>query len=183
MKDWLIETKIDVSNYKEIIKGIIEKQSPIPKKIVLKNLSTKGENAIQYHLTDHKDLFLDIQKAVVDKMEEYLKHDFNLLQAWTILGQENSYHIAHRHSDPMDINSQNHVATVLYLDVPKENNFNQTGAFYFFVRDDNNNIQSDIIKPEIGTLLIMPTHLYHGTYPQAKGLRQTLNMDFESFPV
>ena len=49
----------------------------------------------------------------------------------------------------------------------------------FFIRDKNLNITYHEIKPKEGSLIIMPIHIFHGAYPQAKGLRQTLNMDFE----
>ena len=35
------------------------------------------------------------------------------------------------------------------------------------------------IIPKLGDLIIMPIHIFHGAYPQSKGTRQTLNMDFE----
>ena len=33
--------------------------------------------------------------------------------------------------------------------------------------------------PKVGDILIFPNWVYHGTEPQAIGLRQTLNLDFE----
>ena len=35
------------------------------------------------------------------------------------------------------------------------------------------------INPEVGKLLIFPDWVLHGTYPQTKGTRQTLNVDYK----
>ena len=54
----------------------------------------------------------------------------------------------------------------------------QEGQFYFFLLK-NNKIEYNEIQPEEGMMIVMPTKTLHGSYPQAKGLRHTLNLDFE----
>ena len=44
---------------------------------------------------------------------------------------------------------------------------------------DNNEIKYHELEPVEGMLVIMPTRTLHGSYPQPRGLRQTLNFDFQ----
>jgi len=171
--DWLYVAKLDVSGIKERIDSIVDDA-------ILKDpeyLSTRGFNSKQYNLTYKKESFLDIQQAVVDEIKKTLNlfdSSFELGNAWTVYGQENSYHAVHRHFD-----QPNHISTVLYLDVPPSPTLQQPGYFYFFMHDNDGEIIDHIIEPQIGDLIIMPSHILHGAYPQSKGLRQTLNMDFK----
>lgn len=173
-KDWLVHSKIETTNFKKTIDEIVNNETIVDNSIK----STRGLNAKQYMLFDKQHLFLNIQNKVKEELSKILPNfNFVLISAWTVLGEENSYHMVHKHNDP-----SNHVATVLYLDVPKVKNIHQSGSFYYFLRDINNEIQNYLIEPEIGSLIVMPIHIFHGTYPQSKGLRQTLNMDFKVLP-
>ena len=171
MNDWVIHTKIDITGCKKTLDNIIKKISPLS----VEHRSTKGINSKQYLLDKYQNKFLKIQEDVKKQIKTHIniKNNLNLIAAWTVLGYENSYHSVHNHNDPT-----NHVASVLYLKVPKPK-INKGGQFYFFIRDKNLNITYHEIKPEEGSLIIMPIHIFHGAYPQARGLRQTLNMDFE----
>ena len=53
-----------------------------------------------------------------------------------------------------------------------------SGNFYYFL-NENDNVSYGSVAPKKGTFIVMPVNLLHGSYPQAKGIRQTLNMDFE----
>ena len=171
MNDWVIHTKIDITGYKKTLNGIVNNIPPSLKKY----RSTKGFNSKQYLLHEYQDKFLKIQEDVKIQIKTHanIKNNLNLIAAWTVLGYEDSYHVVHKHNEPT-----NHVASVLYLKVPKPT-INKGGQFYFFIRDKNSNITYHEIKPKEGSLIIMPIHIFHGAYPQARGLRQTLNMDFE----
>jgi hypothetical protein len=182
-RDWLIHKNIEVKGYKQIIDNIINQMEPID----LEEKSTSGFNSTQYGLLEHQDLFLEIQEKVVseiyDPSIEHSSGKIRLTEAWTVLGHENSYHTAHSHLTKINLSSSNaptnKFSTVLYLDVPKNPNMHQPGSFYFFLLDEYLNLLHNEIHPKIGDLIIMPVHITHGVYPQSKGLRQTLNMDFE----
>ena len=90
-----------------------------------------------------------------------------------MLGYKGSYHTVHKHN-----NKINHISVVLYLNVNKTQQNNENGNFYCFLNNQNN-IQYYSHKPKKNDLIIMPVWLLHGVYPQEKGLRQTLNLDFE----
>ena len=68
----------------------------------------------------------------------------------------------------------NYISTVTYLNVPKKDK----GLFYYFFQNEEN-LEHRIIEPSKNMVVIMPSWIYHGVYPQGKGLRQTLNLDFE----
>ena len=171
MIDWLFHNKINVEDYKNYFDTIINN---IPKDN-LQFKSTRGINSKQYDLIEYEKDFSNIVDVVKKKILKIIKNiKLNLLSAWTVIGDENSYHLAHRHND-----IKNHISTVLYLNVPEKKTFHQSGNFFYFKRDENNNIVYNSIEPEEGSLIIMPVHIWHGTYPQAPGKRQTLNMDFE----
>ena len=170
-RDWVEYINIEITNYKSIIDNIIRNNPPM---YLDERLSTKGNNIIQYDLTSFKDQFLEIQEGVIRGMQRYMSNDFELVTAWTILGGENSYHKVHKHFD-----KPNHIATVLYLDNTSDSNHIQSGNFFCLMRDANGEIIYNEVNPTIGGLIIMPTHIHHGTYPQSTGLRHTLNMDFK----
>jgi hypothetical protein len=110
--------------------------------------------------------------------------NINLLNAWTVLGQEKGYHVVHSH-DPNNTIQDQKIATVLYLNTtPKSEwqliNEEEAGNFYaLYYRNDKINYWT--YAPKKGDLLIFPSNTFHGTYPQPKGLRQTLNMDFQVY--
>jgi len=167
--DWIIRDNISITNISKVVKQGIQTTSPIS----LDSKSTTGENVKQYDLfqyLNNNPAIDKIKEKILLNLEKYLDVKLNnlkLLSAWTVLGYKNSYHTLHKHN-----NKQNHVSSVLYLNVKK------VGSFYY-VYKKNEEIKCGTHKPHIGDLLIFPVWLWHGTYPQSKGLRQTLNLDFE----
>ena len=101
---------------------------------------------------------------------------------WSVLGEENSFHTTHCHNDGIF----DGISTILYLNVPKSNVENSCENNLFLIMDSgpgdtyyhsNPNIIN--INPEVGKLLIFPSWIIHGTYPQSKGIRQTFNVDYQ----
>jgi hypothetical protein len=154
---------------KEKIESLI-KENDIVSAIDTK--SSTGKNIKQYDLYKYVDTFTFYYKGIerelkhsgILKDSEYLKP----ASCWTVIGKEYSFHTIHRHNEK----NVNHLASVFYLSV-SENDKNRPGSFYAI--DD----EIVTIDPLVGDLLFFPTYLYHGTYPQGPGIRQTLNMDFE----
>jgi len=167
--NWIIKKEINIKNFDSIINNSIIKKDDLTLK------STRGFLSEQYDLFDNKESFNIVTEEIKNELKKINKDiDYNLVAAWTVIGKENSYHEVHRHNE----RNVNHVATVLYLNVP-ERNMHQSGDFYYFIKNSLNNISCEIISPKKGTLIVMPIDLLHGSYPQSKGIRQTLNLDFE----
>jgi hypothetical protein len=171
-KDWLIidYIKTDIS---------INKTLKTKEKENISNLSTKGKKSIQYTLTNDfnkKNNLIKIRNLIENLIKKNLNKNFNidcslkLMSAWTVLGEENSYHTVHNHNKK----NLNYISTVTYLNVPKKDK----GLFYYFFQDKED-LHHRIIDPCKNMIIIMPSWIYHGVYPQGKGLRQTLNLDFE----
>ena len=172
--DWLLIENIKIEKIKQKIKQVIKKQSPID----LKGKSTKGLKSKQYELFNN--FLLKDNSNVVKDIKDFIKNSINknfnknyslkLVSAWTILGKENGYHTMHKHNNK----EKNHISSVLYLNVPKK----ISGNFYcVFKKNDEINYFDH--APKNGELIIFPVWIFHGTYPQGKGLRHTLNLDFE----
>jgi hypothetical protein len=171
-KDWLI-----IDNIKTDI--LINKILKTKEKENISNLSTKGKKSIQYTLTNEfnkENNLIKIKNLIETLIKKNLNKNFNincdlkLMSAWTVLGKENSYHTVHNHNKK----NLNYVSTVTYLNVPKKDK----GLFYYFFQNEEN-LEHRIIEPNKNMVIIMPSWIYHGVYPQGKGLRQTLNLDFE----
>ena len=153
-------------NYKKIIDDIIVHDIPID--ITYKST----QYGIQYELFREK--YFEQLNPITSKIKEKIYSELRvknlkLCSAWTVLGKRGTYHTCHRHNTNTDISS------VLYLESP-DSNF-PSGAFYFFADEKVYDFQ-----PKKGDLIIFPVTMFHGSYPQGDGLRQTLNMDFSQNP-
>ena len=115
MKDqWIIKTNCEV-------KGLDKAISMYTKSIKtdeLKTLSTCGNKSKQYNIFDfirNNEDFYYIYDVVLSAVREVLTgKNINLLNAWTVLGQEKGYHVVHSH-DPNNTIQDQKIATVLYL--------------------------------------------------------------------
>jgi len=168
-KDWIIIDNISITNMSKIVKKGIKNTSPVS----LDSKSTTGKNVKQYDLFNYikNNSIIDmVKEKILLSLDRHLHLKLNnlkLLSAWTVLGYKNSYHTLHKHNDKI-----NHVSSVIYLNVKEE------GSFYY-VYKKNEEITYGSYKPQVGDLIIFPVWLLHGAYPQSRGLRQTLNLDFE----
>ena len=158
--------------------------------------STTGKNAEQYWIEKKGDKhfyyknkeYEDIEKRFREGIYGRLKaasllktDDIQLRQgtAWTVIGEEGSYHKIHNHGDGLI----DGVSVVLYLNVPDDDRSNS--IFLVLHTDPSSNFLNKAcpscyeVTPEIGKILIFPYHIPHGTYPQTKGIRQTFNIDYQ----
>lgn len=123
--------------------------------------------------------------------------ELHACSAWTVIGEEGSYHTAHEHG-PMNVSS------VTYIKVPQQRRTleelqalepstekpnDQPYGQIFFVMDggpyntlSTPNYRILHITPQEGMIIIFPSWMIHGVYPQAAGTRQTLNIDFNGDP-
>jgi hypothetical protein len=174
MSDFILKTNINISNIKQQIDNVI-KHNNISNS--LEGKSTTGENCAQYMLLDNIHQLNDTINVIKDKVKQSLIEykiilsDDNLttVSAWTVFGYENCFHKIHKHNEK----NIKHVATVLYLQ-NSDNTTQKPGSIYAIT-----NGEIVTYDPIVGDILIFPTHLLHGTYPQGYGLRQTLNIDFK----
>lgn len=197
-ESWVIMDFLD-DNFIVEIKSIIQQN--------LNNLlcnkeevSTRGKNAEQYWLRDSinnlhvNDLRYDVfekkyKEQILKRINEaelFKQNDdkkcLSPICAWTVIGEENSYHTIHDHGGFF-----NGISTVLYLEVPDTNVEDESENNIFIITNvgqKNPLYQESIppyltINPEVGKLLIFPCWLPHGTHPQTKGIRQTFNVDFK----
>ena len=95
-----------------------------------------------------------------------------------VIGEEGSYHHIHTHAHGV----KEGISVVLYLNIPDcEDDSNS--IFLVLHADPSSHFIEGVpscyhVKPKVGTLLIFPYHIPHGTYPQTKGIRQTFNVDY-----
>lgn len=106
--------------------------------------------------------------------------ELHACSAWTVVGEEGSYHTVHEHG-PMNI------CSVTYLEVPEQQE-GPAGQLYFIMHSDGYhplstpNYRVLHVQPKKGMIVIFPSWLLHGVYPQGPGIRQTLNIDFNGDP-
>ena len=113
----------------------------------------------------HFDYFVD----VIKKLKDF--NNIEVKSVWTVYGQKGMYHRLHNHKSH-DTYHQADYACLIYLNLPQD--ISENGLFFYI----NENQEEISIVPNIHEALIFPYHVYHGTYPQGEGLRQTLNIEF-----
>ena len=123
----------------------------------------------QYHLMDKKTL--PYLFWIVKEVKEMIVHatgakNLKLASAWTVYGEEGTYHTMHQH------NTNNDICSVIYLDVEEEIFPAKNGSFYYFLDGVK------LFPPGVGDVLIFPATLWHGSYPQKTKMRHVLNLDF-----
>jgi len=192
-KNWLIITQIDnISDIKEMLEDV-DKQN------YAEFTSAKGINSKQHYIipptwmpsNDHTypqqwDTIKEKYAMVVQK--ELIHHgimpfSWNRLyakSAWTVKGEQGSWHTVHEHGPGS-------ISTITYTAVPKKNDNDPpytTGSVYF-IMDGGSYSEISIpgtrvmhITPHEGMLIIFPSFMLHGVYPQGPGLRQTFNVDY-----
>ncbi len=202
---WIIDDYLDTSLVQEIKTIIQDNLSSLYKN--KEGYSTTGKNAEQYWLINQKNKnnfhvndsrFYDFEREyknqilnrikAADLFDEKTKEDIDLNQhnAWSMIGEENSYHTMHCHNE----GSFDGISTLVYLEVPGTNIEDEPENNLFlatYVGPKNSyyyeNTPTLDINPEVGKLLIFPDWLPHGTYPQTKGIRQTFNIDYRIVPA
>lgn len=181
MNNWLIVEKLnlnDVVLFKDTIDNIIQSKN-ITSSIL--NKSTTGVSSKQYELVEYLKNLENITKVIQNKVKDALAKnnitnlpfDLKVINAWTIMGYEYCFHKIHRHGV-----LNNHISTVMYLNL-SENTEDMPGNFYAILQDDKCMNFHYERSPQLGELIVFPVSVFHGTYPQGKGLRQTLNVEFE----
>ena len=173
--NWLAHTQIDTCGFSDTIDKIVENKEPID----LFPKSTRGFKSNQYNFKGDDFIMLD---DIINTIKNQL-HNIDYLKGkkiepslgWTVYGEHHGYHEVHNHLNrglPYDI------STVLYLKTPSITGYTNKGQFYYFLLD-NDEIKYHELEPVEGMLVIMPTRTLHGSYPQPRGLRHTLNFDFK----
>jgi len=150
-------------------------------------IQKKGEKHFHYKNKEYDDLEQRFRKEIYGRLKAASLLKINEIQlqqstAWTIVGEEGSYHEIHNHYD----GRMNGVSVVLYLNVPESKVKNKSNSIFIILHTDPSSqfIKTIVpgayhVKPEVGKVLIFPYYILHGTYPQTKGIRQTFNIDYE----
>lgn len=142
-------TKQIKRNLNNLLENITEPSNKIP--------FFQGNNKKQYHLNGYRK---DLQFIIDDLTPK----DSIVYNIWSCIGSEGCYHDLHQHSK----DTEDREAMILYLSVSDKD-----GDFIYINNDKKFNI-----KPEIGMKLTFPVDTLHGSTPQGKGFRQTLNIDY-----
>jgi hypothetical protein len=167
----------NITSIKSTVDDLIERypQNKIDPKE--ENIST-SQHGDQYILSQ----FLNNElKKISDDIKSIIENRYNCkLKAgscWAVYGHEWCWHDAHQHS-----NTSNGISSVIYLTNPiktEQEKIDRRGCFYWFEFDIFQKLELKIHHPTEGDVLFFPNTIFHGTFPQSKGLRQTLNIDFD----
>lgn len=195
---WVIESFLDDDLIEEIKIVIQDNLDNLPKH--KEGYSTQGKNAEQYWIINRQNNFF-IEDSKFFKFEERFRNKIlntikastlfdeekqekiklNYVNAWTVIGEENSYHTMHCHNE----GTFEGISTLVYLEVPETNKDDDPENNLFLATNIapknpyyHKNSSSLNINPEVGKLLIFPDWILHGTYPQTKGIRQSFNIDY-----
>jgi len=187
---WLIEDQLDSNLVDEIknffdnnLDGLYQQTDGYSTKGNSKQYWLYGDGVSQYDKKQFnilekkftKNIFQRLNKISILKKDIILEHN----SSWTAIGREGAYDAIHNHGHG-DIEG---LSCVLYLNVP-ESCDGENNIFLVLHTDPTNKYISNScpsiyqIKPKIGTLLIFPPHIPHGTFPQSKGVRQTFNVNY-----
>jgi len=165
--------------------------------------SAKGDNSKQHYIIPptwmpaeqhtYPKTWDTVKERIAGIVKQELVHhgifplkwkDLHPVSAWTVKGDEGSYHTVHDHGPET-------VSTVIYTSVPPLKPFTPpmtTGSIFLIMDSDpyseltQPGMRVFHVKPHENMILIFPSHILHGVYPQGPGLRQTLNIDFHGDP-
>ena len=182
--NWVIETQYEQL---DALKYFLNKTQGVSYK---KGLSTSnnsnqfwflGKGANFSNDLSYIEISKSISKIIKEKLIKYqlLFEDVNLKPSlcWTVTGIKGSFHKIHDHG------LQNLICSIIYTKVPDIME-DEEGYVYFIMSNDirlssYKSIPKVIeIKPEVGKMIIFPSHMLHGVYPYPEGIRQSFNLDF-----
>jgi hypothetical protein len=189
--NWIIETQY---NQLDLLKGFLNSNQGVHNN---KGLSTSGNADQHWFLGRGADYsknkpFIKIHKSISKLISKELNDHFLLdtdvflkpMSSWEVTGTKGGFHKIHDHQGNYGI------CIVIYTQVPETiNDENSEGHVYFVLSADmgSNLYSSDTkvvnIKPELGKMIIFPSHMLHGVYPYPEGNRQSFNMDFIVRPL
>ena len=177
-EDWIIKTKLSNENIQKLLLDI---DLTIIENNLTSNIRGKSSfgNIKQYELDEYLNPEIKVIEKVIKNClikSKIISFDNEIknISKWTVIGEEGSYHVTHKHN-LLNSNVKSAISTVTYLKVPEKLNNDPSGKFYAFLRSN----ELITISPKVGDIFIFPVWIYHGTYPQSKGTRQTLNLDFK----
>lgn len=182
---WVIETHYEQL---DILNDFLDSTNGVPYK---KGLST-SKNSNQYWFLgkganySNEKIYKDIENTISNKILKELKY-YKLLfeeiylkscSCWSVTGKRGSFHKVHDHG------LQNSICSIVYTKVPEVMEDEEGYTFFILSNDIRHESYASIpkaieIKPEVGKMIIFPSHLLHGVYPYPEGTRQTFNMDFD----
>jgi hypothetical protein len=184
-RNWLVETNLNLNKYKTLLLND-----------TIKDLKNDTENRSTSGLSEQYDIFDKFKEEPLQELKETItNHIKNVLTetkfidvnaklhleaSWIVVGKPNGYHKLHCHRYLQDPKTPN-IASVIYLEMEPEEPMraeDDRDGYFYYVVPDNNDIIYGAIKPEVNKMMVFPTWLWHGTYPQKKGRRTSLNLDF-----
>jgi len=189
--NWVIETQYGqldlLNNFLDSNKGVSYN----------KGLSTSKNSSQYWFLGKGADYSMNesftkitksISKIISNKLNEYNLIDKGIFlkpeSSWTVVGSKGSFHKVHDHGGNFGL------CSIIYTKVPElVDDEDHEGYVYFIMSSDiRSNVYAAIpkvidFKPELGKMLIFPSHMLHGVYPYADGVRQSFNLDYSVIPL
>ena len=196
--NWLIEDQLDIELLNDIkiffdknlefLYSDKEGYSTTGKNAEQYWIQKRGKKSFHYKNKEYEDIERRFREGIHGRLKaaSFLKNDDIQLRqgtAWTVIGEEGSYHKIHTHGD----GCIDGISVVLYLNVPdsKDSKDSSNSICLVLHTDPPSRFLAKgcpsccEVTPKVGTVLIFPYHIPHGTYPQTKGIRQTFNIDYQ----
>jgi len=192
--NWVIKEKLDINFLNKLrsnIENYCQTTKPIKKDLTdtkVLDLSTIGKNSNQYNITKkicNKEFLKNLNEYIL--ICESICKDYSLIleekkfimtAGWTVIGGKGGFHTIHDHR------ARDGICSILYLRCEKEM-ITPFGSSYFVLNSECtnskilNNPKIATIEPEEGNIILFPSYVLHGTYPQTVTSRQTLNLDYD----
>lgn len=190
--NWIIFDNLDnISDLKKLIEDTDTKD--------YSEYTTATGNSSQRYFTDNSpfwnpnqkvevsELWVDVKDKYENIIKDYLiKHNkyderyknLSIESGWTVTGKEGSYHTIHEHGN-------DGISVIIYTDVPNHEDVFDNGMVYFVLHSGNYDEflspyqRLPRFSPEEGLILIFPSWLVHGTFPQKEGVRTTVSFDLK----
>ena len=182
--NWVIETQY---NQLDLLNSFLDSTEGVSYK---KGLSTSknsnqywflGKGANYSYVNKYKTITKSLSNKIIEDLNYYKLITKNIYLephlCWSVTGIKGSFHKIHDHG------LQNTICTIVYTKVPDVMEDEEGHSFFVMSSDIRHESYSSVpkvihIKPEVGKMIIFPSHILHGTYPYPEGIRQTFNLDF-----
>ena len=137
---------------KPLLDEVINKKEDIKKTSYFYNVKNEDYGKEYYTDFNNSIKLYEYEKLMFMIGNFYQNKYFNVLNYWSALYYENSWHETHAHSDP-----KFNFSSILYLT-------NNTGGTTFYSPNLTSETETHFEASEVGKLVIFPSSLFHSVY-------------------
>ena len=137
---------------KHLLNEITAKKEEIKKTSYFYNMQNEDYGKEYYTDYNNPTKLHEYEKLMFMIGNFYQDKSFNILNYWSALYYQNSWHDTHAHSDP-----RYNFSSILYLT-------NNTGGTSFYSPNLTSDIEKHFEASEVGKLVIFPASLFHSVY-------------------